>query len=32
MQRRERFDVLVNDQTIVADYIRARARATRLPA
>jgi threonine synthase len=32
MQGRERFDVLVNDQTIVADYIRARARATRLPA
>jgi threonine synthase len=32
MQGRERFDVLVNDQAIVADYIRARARAARLPA
>jgi threonine synthase len=32
MQGRERFDVLANDQTMVADYIRARARAARLPA
>jgi threonine synthase len=32
MQGRERFDVLANDQAIVTDYIRARARATRLPA
>ncbi|MEA2833656.1 MAG: threonine synthase [Methylobacteriaceae bacterium] len=32
MQGRERFDVLANDQTIVTDYIRARARAARLPA
>ena len=32
MQGRERFDVLANDQAIVADYIRARARATRLAA
>jgi threonine synthase len=32
MQGRERFDVLANDQTLVADYIRARARAARLPA
>jgi threonine synthase len=31
-QGRERFDVLANDQAIVADYIRARARATRLAA
>jgi threonine synthase len=31
-QGRERFDVLANDQATVADYIRARARATRLPA
>jgi threonine synthase len=28
----ERFDVLANDQAVVADYIRARARAARLPA
>jgi threonine synthase len=32
MQGRERFDVLANDQNTVADYIRARARAARLPA
>ena len=32
MQGRERFDVLPNDLAIIADYIRARARATRLPA
>jgi threonine synthase len=31
-QRRERFDVLANDQAVVADYIRSRARAARLPA
>ena len=29
---RERFDVLANDQVAIADYIRARARAARLPA
>jgi threonine synthase len=32
MQGRERFDVLPNDLATVADYIRARARAARLPA
>jgi len=32
MQGRERFDVLPNDQSAVANYIRARARAARLPA
>jgi threonine synthase len=32
LQGREHFDVLANNQAIVADYIRARARATRLPA
>ncbi len=32
MQGRERFEVLANDQTVVADYIRARARAARQPA
>jgi hypothetical protein len=32
MQGRERFDVLSNDQSTVADYIRTRARAARLPA
>ena len=32
MQGRERFDVLANDQAIVTDYIRARAKAARLPA
>jgi threonine synthase len=32
MQGRERFDVLANDQSTVADYIRARAQAARLPA
>jgi threonine synthase len=32
MQGRERFDVLANDQSTVADYIRTRARAARLPA
>jgi threonine synthase len=32
MQGRERFDVLAKDQTLVADYIRVRARAARLPA
>jgi threonine synthase len=31
MQGRERFDVLANDQAIITDYIRARARAARLP-
>jgi threonine synthase len=32
MQGRERFDLLANDQSAVADYIRARAHAARLPA
>jgi hypothetical protein len=32
MQGRERFDVLPSDQSIVANYIRTRARAARLPA
>ncbi|GAC1333931.1 MAG: threonine synthase [Beijerinckiaceae bacterium] len=32
MEGRERFDVIANDPTAIADYIRARARASRLPA
>jgi threonine synthase len=32
MQGRERFDVLASEERTVADYIRARARAARMPA